>query len=587
MLILPLYGICAIALTGIFFPWIKALQEPSIGLLYSASAISRDCFKDFGDWLRISTGDTGNHLSPLSSLPLIVYLPTPSSSSSNSSIWNGTKKYILLPTGSSLATVTQPDNSLTLVTPFKVHPPRFPPPLSVHGSGRAVNNDGVETFAEELIISNDGLPLFLGLVASVLVSFHLVVYVSWKREMARLERQAAEEKPAKAKAMEDLSKAKIVLDKTKAKDSYLEEVLDGLDTISKQSEASSEVQVNILEHLYTEGDSSSAPTLFSVKRWTMSKSEFESTYGAVPRAPSVEPLTAVPQFPVEESLARQLGSERTKSNSDIGTGINIKGPAIANIAQRLTRQSDSGGRPTIIHATDRPSTVVPNLHVETPSVLKRPFVPESARRPQRPRHPPRPIVFGRTDIQAMVDIHARGPLDTNTNLRRRENVPSPSTTVDIRVEGASDQNIVKSPSGLVMPSPVADTVEPSAMVDIYVEGAPVAKVTGAGRSQPDTSTVESGRDDGYDRPTSVQTAILAPRSPSTAAAAAARVEVQASPQTESPQREQPSGRRRRNRMGQRQRRRLREMRENRGWGAIQQSPQSPHWEDEEELGGKG
>lgn len=300
-------------------------------------------------------------------------------------------------------------------------------------------------------------------------------------------------------------------------------------------------------------------------------------------------------MPVEEA------SKRKRSDSDSGSGDDDKGAtSAANNAELAPRQSDNGGRPTSIHASDRISTVVPNLHVERPSVRKRPFVPASARysqHPQRPERPPtRPSILDRTATPVMVDIHAGDPSDTNTDLRRRENVVSPSTTVDIRVEGASDRDLVEqqtfTPSEPAMPSvPVPDTVEPSAMVDIRAEGAPVAKVTGAG-SQPDTSTVESGRDDGYDSWTSVQTTILAPRTPSAApapatATASARVEVQASPQiqTVSPQTESPqTGRRRRNRMGQRQRRRLREMREfeNRGWEAIQQSSQVPTRGEEEE-----
>ena len=69
MLIFPVYGICAIALTGLFFPWIKALQGTSIALFYSASAISQDYFKDFSDWLQLSTEDAERVLSrPFSSL---------------------------------------------------------------------------------------------------------------------------------------------------------------------------------------------------------------------------------------------------------------------------------------------------------------------------------------------------------------------------------------------------------------------------------------------------------------------------------------------------------------------------------------
>jgi hypothetical protein len=552
MLVLPFYSICAISLISILLPWIKELQEPSIALL---SAVSRDCFKGFGDWLQVSTGDAGRRPPPLSSPPLIVYLPT---CSILTPPWNGTKDYILLPTGSLLATVTQAENSLSLVTPFKVYPPRFPPPSPrVFETGSAVNDAG-EIFPEGPIISNDGLPLFLGLVASVLVSFHLVVYISWKMEMAKM-RNSAEEQPT-AKQMEDLSKAKIVLDK---KDSYLKGVLDGLETTSKLPETSSscEAKINILEHLYVED---SEPTLFSVKRWTMPKSEFKSTYG-------VDPSTVVSQFPVRGS---------PKSNSD----QDGKGPAFANDAQPALRQSANGGRPTTIQATDRISTVVSDFHVERPSEPNRSSVPESVERPQRP---PGPI-----ETPAMVDIHAGGPSDMTVS-RRRQHVPSASTTVDIRVEGASDRflveqrtnppadNSVERPPEPVMPSSVTDPVEPSAMVDIHVEGAPDAKVTGAG-VQSDTSTVasraESGQDDdGYDSSTSVQTAILALTTPSAAVAAATAtlgVDVDASPQTESPQTEQPN-RRRRNRMGQRQRRRLREIRENCGW-------ESPQLQEQEE-----
>lgn len=273
----------------------------------------------------------------------------------------------------------------------------------------------------------------------------------------------------------------------------------------------------------------------------------------------------VPQLPIEDS-------KRKRSDSDSGNGKNDKGPAEANNAQPAAGQSDDGGRPTI--RTYRISTVVPDIHVERPSVRKRPFLPVSARhsrRPQRPQRPPtRPSIPDRIATAAMVDIHAGDLSDTNTALRRR-NVPSPSNTVDIRVEGASDRNPVErtehpihveSPPEPVIPSaPVTETVEPSAMVDIHADGAPVAKVTGAG---------SNNADDGYDSSTSVQTTILARRTLSAATATAtARVEGQASPQnqTESPQ----TGRRRRNRMGQRQRRRLREMREeNRG---MQPSPQ--------------
>lgn len=331
----------------------KELQEPSIALL---SAVSRDCFKGFGDWLQVSTGDAGRRPPPLFSPPLIVCLPT---NSILTPPWNGTKDYILLPTGSSLATVTQSENSLSLVTPFKVYPPPSP---RVFETGSAVNDAG-EIFPEGPIISDDGLPFFLGLVASVLVSFHLVVYVSWKREMAKM-RNSAEEQPT-AKQMEDLSEAKIVLDK---KDSYLKGVLDGLETTSKQPEtSSSEAKINILKHLYVED---SEPTLSSVKRWTMPKSEFKSTYG-------VDPSTVVSQFPVGGS---------PKSNSD----QDGKGPAVANDAQPALRQSANGGRPTTIQATDRISTVVSDFHAERPSEPNRPSVPESVEHLQRPQVPSKP-----------------------------------------------------------------------------------------------------------------------------------------------------------------------------------------------------
>ncbi|GAM41352.1 hypothetical protein TCE0_042f14412 [Talaromyces pinophilus] len=580
MLIIPLYGLCALAATGIFFPWIKAPQEPSMSLLYTASAISQDCFKDFSDWLQLSTENAGRVVSrPLSSLPRIIYLPTPCSSSSSSSnnIGNGTKGFIVLPTVSSLATVTQSENSLSLVTPFKVRPSRSPPPLSAE-SGSAIDNETGKTFGpEELTISNYGLPLFLGLVFSVLTAFHLVVYVLWKWELAKLDRQMEEAMGTASKMLEDLSKAKIVLDKTE--DSYLKGIMDDLETTSKQTSSSSEAQIEMLEHLYTEGDSS-APVLFSTKQWTTSKSEYESKYGAVRRAPpSVEPSTAVPPLPIEDSKTK-------RSDSDSASG-NDKGPVEANNAQSETGQSDNGGRPTT--RTYRISTVVPDIHVERPSVRKRPFLPVAARHSRRPQRPPtRPSILDRIATPAMVDIHAGDPSDTNTALRRR-NVSSPSTMVDIRVEGASDRNLVRqtehpihveSPPEPVTPSvpvTVTDTVEPSAMVDIHAEGAPVAKVTGAG---------SNNADNGYDSSTSLQTTILASRTPSAATATAiptaipiatatatARVEIQASPQnqTESPQ----TGRRRRNRMGQRQRRRLREMREieNRGWEGMQQSSQ--------------
>ncbi|KUL91417.1 hypothetical protein ZTR_01491 [Talaromyces verruculosus] len=531
MLILPFYGLCALAVTGIFFPWIKALQEPSMSLLYTASAISQDCFKGFSDWLQLSTENAGRVVSrPLSSFPRIVYLPTPSSSSSSSNIWNGTKDFIVLPTVSSLATVTQSENSLSLVTPFKGYPPSFPPPLSAE-SGSAIDNETGKTFGlKELTISNDWLPLLLGLVFSVLVAFHLVVYVLWLVKLVKPNRQMEEAKGTASKMLEDLSKAKIVLDKTE--DLYLKGVMDGLETTSKQtSSSSSETQIKMLEHLYTEGDSS-APVLFSTKRWTTSKSEFESKYGAVRRVPAVEPSTVVPQLPIEDS-------KRKRSDSDSGSGNNDRGPAEANNTQPATGQSDNGGRPTI--RTYRISTVVPDIHVERPSVRKRPFLPVSARhsrRPRRPQRPPtRPSILDRIATPAMVDIHAGDLSDTNTALRRR-NVPSPSTTVDIRVEGASDRNPVErtehpihveSPPEPVIPSaPVTETVEPSAMGDIHADGAPVAKVTGAG---------SNNVDDGHDSSTSVQTTILARRTPSAATATAtARVEVQASPQnqTESP-----------------------------------------------------
>ncbi|KAI7977414.1 hypothetical protein EIK77_004830 [Talaromyces pinophilus] len=539
-----------------------------MSLLYTASAISQDCFKDFSDWLQLSTENAGRVVSrPLSSLPRITYLPTPCSSSSSSSssnnIGNGTKGFIVLPTVSSLATVTQSENSLSLVTPFKVRPPRSPPLLSAE-SGSAIDNETGKTFGpEELTISNDGLPLFLGLVFSVLVAFQLAVYVLWKWELAKLDRQMEEAMGTAPKMLEDLSKAKIVLDKTE--DSYLKGVMDDLETTSKQTSSSSEAQIEMLEHLYTEGDSS-APVLFSTKRWTTSKSEYESKYGAVRRAPpSVEPSTAVPPLPIEDSKTK-------RSDSDSASGNDDKGPVEANNAQSETGQSDNGGRPTT--RTYRISTVVPDIHVERPSVRKRPFLPVAARHSRRP--PTRPSILDRIATPAMVDIHAGDPSDTNTALRRR-NVSSPSTTVDIRVEGASDRNLVRqtehpihveSPPEAVIPSvpvTVTDTVEPSAMVDIHAEEAPVAKVTGAG---------SNNADNGYDSSTSLQTTILASRTPSAATATAtARVEVQASPQnqTKSPQ----TGRRRRNRMGQRQRRRLREMREieNRGWEGMQQSSQ--------------
>lgn len=612
MLILPLYGICAIALTGLFLPWIKVLQEPSIALLYSASAITQDCFKDFSDWLQLSAEDAGRVVSrPLSSLPLIVYLPTPSSSNNN--IWSGIDDFILLPSDASIATVTQLENSLSLATPFRTHPPHFPPPLPVHESGSVVNNDA----GGELTISNDGLPTFLGLVFLILAAFHLVVYVLWKRELAKLDRQADEAKATASKLLEDLSKVKIVLDRTE--DSYLKGVLGGLESTTKQSEtnSSNEAQINILEHLYVEGDSPCAPSpvLFSVKRWTMSKLGFESTYGAIPS--SIEPSTAVPQLPIEES------SKRKRSDSDSGSGHDDKGLAAVSDAQSPTRQSDNSDRLAIIHAFDRLATLVPYLHAERPSVRKRPFTPQLARHRKGPQRPPtRPAILDRIKTPAMIDIHAGGPSDTN--LGRRDNVVSPSTTVDIRVEGASDRHVGEqqpTPSEPVIPYvpiseaiepsamvdvhtegapdrdveqqptpsepvptvPVHETVEPSAMVDTHAEGAPVAKVTGTG-GQPNPAT-DSVRDDGYDSSTSVQTTILAPRTPSAATATTAtpaRVEVQASPesQTESPQTEQPSGRRRRNRMGQRQRRRLREMRENRGW-EQQSSQQGDEGEEEE------
>ncbi|RAO65430.1 uncharacterized protein BHQ10_001442 [Talaromyces amestolkiae] len=575
MLIFPLYGICAIALTGLFFPWIEALQEPSIALFYSASAISQDYFKDFSDWLQLSTKDAGRVLSrSFSSLPLVVYLPTPSSSNSN--IWNGTKEFIVIPSDSSLATINQLENSLSLLTPFKVHPPRFPPPFPDHESGSAVYNDAGEAFdTEELTNSNDGLPLFLGLVLSVLAAYHLVIYLLWERKLAKLNRRADEAKARALNSLEDLSKAKIVLDKTE--DLYLKGVLGGLESTSKQSEirssSSSEAQIQILEHLYVLEDSPSAaaPTLFSFKRWTMPKSEFESTYGAIPRASSAERSIVVPQLPIDES------SKRKRSDSDSGNGNDDKGPAVPRNVHFLTRQSDSGGRSTVIRVSDHSLTVVPNLHVERPSERKRRSIPKSARHPRPQRLPSRPAVLGIIRTPPMVDIHAGDPSDTN--LGRREHVIYPSTTVDIRVEGASDRDLGEPQASIPsesMPSvSIKKTAEPSAMVDIHAEGAPVAKFTGAG-SQPEPPIVESGQNDGYDISTSIQPTILAPRTPSAATATATtRVEVQASPQspTESPQTEQPSGRRRKNRMGQRQRRRLREMRENRGCEAIQQSSQ--------------
>lgn len=165
------------------------------------------------------------------------------------------------------------------MTPFKVHPPSFPPPLSAE-SGSAIDSETGKTFGlKELTISNDGLPLLLGLVFSVPVAFHLVVYVLWKVGLAKLNRQMEEAKGTALKMLEDLSKAKIVLDKTE--DLYLKRVMDCLETTSKQmSSSSSETQIKMLEHLYTEGDSS-ATVLISTKRWTTSKSEFESKYGAV------------------------------------------------------------------------------------------------------------------------------------------------------------------------------------------------------------------------------------------------------------------------------------------------------------------
>lgn len=565
MLVLPLYGICTLALTSIFFPWIKALQQPSIALFNSASAISQDCFKDFSDWIHLSTGGSVHRLSPLSSHPQSVHLPTPSS---NSSIWHGPTGFIILPRGSSLATVTQHENSLSLVTPFKVHALHFPPPLSTHESGREVDNEADEAFdPEELITSNDGSPLFLGLVFSLLVAFYLVVCVSWKRDLAKLDPQAEEAKVMRSESMEELSRAKIVLGKTEAEDSYLEGVLDGLDTASKpetsSSSRSSEVHINILEHLYIEGDSPSvpapAPALFSVKRWTMPKSEFESIYGTVPCVPpSVEPSTAVPPVPIEEH------SKRKRSDSDSGSGSEDKGPEERKKVHFSTRQSDNGGRLTMAHGTDRISTAVLNLHVKRPLVRKRPFVHVSVRRPKRPRGPStRLILLDRTVAPAVVDIHAGGLSDT-----QRENISTPSTAVNIRTECDSDRNIehppTSNPSEPVMSLvPAAETVEPLTLVDTHLDSAFVALAASTG-SQPDPSTIESGRDDGSDSSTSVRTTVPAPRPLSATAPAPARVEVLSSPQTESPQ----PRRRRRNRMGQRQRRRLREMRENGGWEAV-------------------
>lgn len=567
MLIFPVYGICAIALTGLFFPWIKALQGTSIALFYSASAISQDYFKDFSDWLQLSTEDAERVLSrPFSSLPLTVDLPTPSSS--NSSIWNGTKEFIVIPSHSSLATINQLENSISLWTPFKVHPPHFPPPYPDHGSGSAVCNDAGEAFdPDKVTISNDGSSLFLGIVLSVLAGFHLVVYLLWKRQLAKLDRQADEAKVSALDTVENLSKAKIVLQKPE--DSYLKGVLGDLESKFKQSEisSSSEAQIKIMEHLYITEDSTSAPapTLFSVKRWTMPKSEFESTYGAIPRVSSVKPSTAVPQLPIDES------SKRKRSDSDSGSGNDDKGPAAPSNVHPRTRISDRGSRSTFIHASDCISTVVPDLHVERPSERKRPFMPQSARR-QRPQRPPsRPAVLDRIRKPVIVNVHTGGPSDTNSG--RRERVVSPSTTVDIRVEGTPDRDLSE-PRPITLSVPVKETVGPSTMADFHAEGSPIAKSMGTG-SQPDPSIVESGQDDGFDSPTPIAT-ILAPRTPSAATATAtARVEVQASPdsQTEAPQTEQPSGRRRKNRMGQRQRRRLREMRENHGGEAIQQFSQ--------------
>jgi len=118
-------------------------------------------------------------------------------------------------------------------------------------------------------------------------------------------------------------------------------------------------------------------------------------------------------------------------------GLRLQQPTTLNL--HLDNQITVAAR-QIRHAY-RISTVVPDIHVERPSVRKRPCVPKSARHSQRPQRPQRPRQNRNEKPRPWLDIHAGIPPDTNSDLRRRENVASPATTVDIRVKGASDGNI--------------------------------------------------------------------------------------------------------------------------------------------------
>ncbi|EED20139.1 hypothetical protein TSTA_033810 [Talaromyces stipitatus ATCC 10500] len=436
MLVSPLLIICAASLVSIFSPWLKELQEPSLVLLQSASEASRDCVKTvFSDWLHIST--TGTIRSP----PVIISLsPSTASTVVLSRPWNGTKDYVLFPRESALATVTSYISSLSLVNPFKVDPPRFPLPSRRYGKcGSAVNGA---------------------------VTFNWMAFCAWKRVLAKAER-VVDEEAATAKPIEDLRRAKIVLGNKK--ESFLKGVLEDIDKISKESEASNDDrQVTILERLYYIEDptsSSAGPTLFSEKRWTIAKSEFDSTYvwRTVLRVPSVDPSTVMSDFLVDAASSGVVIGEREQfrvlrrptgiffdtPKRVVGSSKRLATPATPRripVAEK-SEESDLGGqtRPAVTSdvppsarqfdnnddlcqsfsqsTPERTSTVVFDFHVKEPSdPQEEPSVTEAVDDRQTSSLPSPSVV---------VDTQTECTAETNVR-RRTENTTNSSTSVDIR-----------------------------------------------------------------------------------------------------------------------------------------------------------
>jgi hypothetical protein len=409
MLILPLWGISAAAILTIFMPLIVDVQHPSISLLQD---FSQNVFENLKFRLGITEKEKEDEVpipTPSVKIPTAVRIesefptmfwpigyidptcPTCLWEGPDSWIWTTIDPTVMVTPITRTATST----SFTSVIPSKVVMPwhswnsslLFTPTFSP---------TNIPTYDVPNVSRMLWLPM--STVALLAIVHGVVIFRKVCSKMS--EKQDANFAAAKqSRKIRNLGKSKVVLAYEK-EELGLEELLKNIESQAGSLETNKDKDIaggppydidlplHIVEYLYVEEEPSPA-RLISIKRWEITKSEFEEKYvwSSVPRTPSLEPPTVVskslvgrPPKPIHTNPSTAPPTPTVVPDRHVGGADEVDTslrtlPSSDSSGFPVPRRDNDAGEPlTVVISSDRHVGGTPVVNVPSGGTLEEPAV---------------------------------------------------------------------------------------------------------------------------------------------------------------------------------------------------------------------